>query len=70
MFKPDWHPARIAVEWPRGSVVLVRVKQPSPLNHEYSYILSLYFSPQVISSLFGGKGEFMLIEQPQRKETK
>lgn len=57
----------VAEQWPRGSVVLVRVKQASPLFHAYTYFLSTYFTTEAMSH--DPAHEYALIEEPNRKET-
>ncbi len=68
-YRLSWHSKEIAEQWPKGSVVLCRVAQGKPVEHGYSYILSLYFTPESMS--FDKGYEYLLIEEPtERKQTK
>ncbi len=62
-FKLDWHPASIAKEWPRGSVVLVRyAKQRDSEFYNYNYWLAECFFPS-----FAQEGyEYLLLESPKQ----
>jgi len=64
-FKNSWHPANIAAEWPKGSVVLVRVPDQLPLIHNYHYLLSLYFNPEFVVEGY----EYLLVEEPKRMKS-
>jgi len=59
-YKLSWHKREIAEQWPKGSVVLCRKMQDLPLEHGYSYILSLCFTPESMS--FDKGWEYLLIE--------
>ena len=64
----SWHNKEIAELWPKGSVVLCRKAQPQPLEHGYSYVLSLCFMPDSMS--FDKGYEYLLVEQPKEKKHK
>lgn len=68
-YKLSWHPKEIAELWPKGSVVLMRHRHQRWLTPTYSYVLSLYFTPETLS--FDKGHEYLLIEEPkEKKQTK
>lgn len=62
-YKLSWHSKEIAEQWPKGSVVLCRYDKGK--SQGYSYILSLYFTPNSMS--FDKGYEYLLIEEPKEK---
>lgn len=66
-FRNDWHPYNVAEHWPRGSVVLCRIKQNKPITHQHSYLLSLYFVPE--AAMWPRDSEFLLVEETKVKNT-
>jgi hypothetical protein len=61
-----WHQKEIAETWPKGSVVVCRRPQSKPLSHDYTYILSLYFTPESMS--FDKGYEYLLVESPKERK--
>lgn len=56
-----WHRAKIAAEWPRGSVVLLRRKWDKSMAHSYVYLLSQFFTRHLTEQF--PEAEFMLLEE-------
>lgn len=67
-FKVCWHKRDVAVCWPRGSVVLLRLKDENSKVHGYSYALSLYFTAEGFQSESFNAWEFLLVEEAKPKE--
>lgn len=51
-FNSKWNNQETALLWPKGSVVLMRIKDSSPMVHEYRYIISSYLIPESIAGEF------------------
>lgn len=62
-FKLYWLPKEVAEQWPKGSVVLIRTRSE---KNGFTYILSLYFTPECLS--FDSRSEYLLVESPESQK--
>lgn len=62
-FNGQWHKQAVALEWPRGSVVLMRSRDETSQIHRHAYVLSLFFAADTVSGGRFSDWEFMLVEE-------
>lgn len=62
-----WVERTTALKWPRGSVVLCKLKDERSTVHNHSYALSLYWTQEAFISETFNDWQFLLVESPKHE---